>query len=286
MPDQPDHTSSRRADGGDSVDDSLDDPVTELLLDAFEHEVRTRPVDERRLTIGTHVRLQHRRRVRRSQVTAAALLVVAAVPVTVQAWPTSTTSTTPAGVPESGASTTRVTDDLPDMSRARAAVPAGQTLVNDFEAAGGETPLTGLGVGCTMGSPSPRRSVAGWEYEWINQAQPSSQRGAVNLAVTAWPTGEGVVVFDAATTGSGTCRFTEGLQPLPITIDGADQAWAARTDSSPGFPVGTYSQVSGVVRVGDLLVCASLRNLDTDGTTELTAVLSAAVADLRAARHD
>ncbi|GAA0315417.1 hypothetical protein [Kineococcus aurantiacus] len=296
------------------------EPVLALLHDAFDHEVRTRQFNEQQLIAGTRARLRRRVRTRRLQVAAAVLVAAAAVPVTLQAWPTATVSTTPAGQgfsptpsrptpshsslpassasPGPGALTTPASPDpssssagasaatvhLPDLAQTRAAVPAGLTpLPSQGPYAEELTPLTGLGVGCDTHSSLPR-TVAAQKFEWIDERQATAdqEQEVITVLVTMWPTGQGAAAFDGVAGGSGACHFAYAIDPVTVTVPGAEQAWAARTDSAAGFPGVPFHQVTGIARVGDVLVGVSHQGPTSASTSDLTAVLTAAVADVRA----
>lgn len=278
------------------------DTVTDLLRDAFDHDVRARPVDRAGLTAGTRLRLRHRRRVRRIQIAGAALVVALAVPASLQVWPGATVSTTPltpasAPATEPGPPATPPSspetepeavgtpdgdEPLPDVARARAALPAGLTLVNDDGPYGDETtPLTGLGLSCDVASPGPRTRAA-QEFQWADESQTTSDQSVVTLLITRWGSGDAAEVFTAAGDGSGTCRFPVGSAPLDLAVAGAEESWGATTDLGGEYQGRPFAQVSGAARVGDLAVGVSVQGPTPDRVAVLTAVLTAAVADLRA----
>jgi hypothetical protein len=265
--------------------------VTELLRAAFDHDVRTRPVDEHRLTTGTRVRLRHRRRVRRVQVAATALAVAASVAAAVSLWPGTTpaVSTTPVAQSpsESPAGEARidvVAYDLPDMSRARAVLPGGGSLTNLDGVANqyrAETPLAGP-VGCG-GEPGGNLAVQDWsiagrQFQWTDDTVAERED---TLLVSGWPTGTGADVFRAATDGSLPCAMSGQLSPVDLAVPVAEQTWAVVADLG-----GPPAYLTGSVRVGDLIVSASLPAATPTAATarsgELSAVLRAAVDDLRA----
>lgn len=290
-------------------DDQSSDPVTRLLLDAFEMDVRNEPVDQDRLNAGVSTRRRRRRRTRRLQMAGAALVVAAGVPLAVQAWPTSTVSTTPAsqspapaltqaeataGPASPSPSTTPaptstptappatstsglanpdvpVAYDIPDMTRAAAALPAGMSVLSDM----GQYPKspTVMGQECSS-RPFDPPMVAGRQFTWVNEAQRWPRQEGVDLVVTGRATGGGPVAFDALVGNWGVCRFTEETQPFDLTIAGAEQTWAAQTDSQG------LARVSGAARVGDLIVGVSIW-YPQDGRAELAALLTAAVTDLQ-----
>lgn len=166
--------------------------------------------------------------------------------------------------------------DIPDMTRTRAALPAGLTVLGDH----GQYPKspTVMGQECSS-RPFDPPMVAGRQITWWNENQRWPNQAAVELAVTGRATGGGPIAFDALVANTGVCRFTDPTTPFTITVAGADQTWAAHTDSN------RLSFTSGAARVGDLIVGITVEHLAQDEASQvsqLTTLLTAAVADLRA----
>lgn len=163
--------------------------------------------------------------------------------------------------------------DIPDMTRTRAALPAGLVVLGDR----GQYPKspTVMGQACSS-RPFDPPMVAGRQITWWNEIQRWPNQASVDLVVTGRATGGGPIAFDALVANTGVCRFTDPTTPFAITVAGADQTWAAHTDSN-GLPF-----VSGAARVGDLIVGITVLHPAQDAVSELTTLLTAAVADLRA----
>ncbi|NAZ84043.1 hypothetical protein GTR02_19740 [Kineococcus sp. R8] len=162
--------------------------------------------------------------------------------------------------------------DVPDMTRAAAALPPGLTLLSDA----GQYPRspTVMGQACSS-RPFDPPMVAGRQFTWVDERQRWPDQFTVDLVVTGRQTGGGPVAFQALVQDSGVCRFPDAVDPFALTVAGADETWAARYR-----PEG-LTQVLGAARVGDLVVGVSL-NSPEDGPAQLAAVLTAAVDDLRA----
>ncbi len=121
--------------------------------------------------------------------------------------------------------------------------------------------------------------VAGRQITWWNGSQRSSTQSQVDLVVPAGPPA-----------GAGRLRRPRGQHrrvpvhrphhaALPSHRHRGDQTWAARTDSN-GLPF-----VSGAARIGDLIVGITVLHPSADQAaqvSDLTTLLTAAVADLRA----
>ncbi|WP_380176054.1 hypothetical protein ACFEMC_10375 [Kineococcus sp. DHX-1] len=194
----------------------------------------------------------------------------------------STTSITPSIGSTAGSSVglanpnVPVAYDIPDMTRTRASLPAGLTVLSD----GGQYPKspTVMGQECSS-RPFDPPMVAGRQITWWNGSQRSSTQSQVDLVVTGRAAGGGPVAFDALVANTGVCRFTDPTTPFALTVAGADQTWAARTDSN-GLPF-----ISGAARLGDLIVGITVLHPSADQAaqvSDLTTLLTAAVADLRA----
>ncbi|MEZ0163181.1 hypothetical protein AB2L27_00205 [Kineococcus sp. LSe6-4] len=293
------------------------DDLLELQRDlrsALHDELHAGRIDEPGLHTGTRHRLRRRlRRRRRTRAVVGAFALVAAVGVplglqwtsqpsvrttpatsptsaptsTATSTATATSSTSPPVVPTSSTSTSGssvglanpdvpVAYDIPDMTRTRAALPTGLTVLGDY----GQYPRspTVMGQECSS-RPFDPPMVAGRQISWWNGSQRSATQNAVDLVVTGRAPGGGPIAFDALVADTGVCRFTEPTTPFAITVAGADETWAAHTDSN-GLPF-----VSGAARVGDLIVGITVLHPSQDEASqvaELTTVLTAAVADLRA----
>ncbi|GAB3462560.1 hypothetical protein AB1207_10195 [Kineococcus endophyticus] len=280
------------------------DEVTDLLLAAFESEVRTGPVDERSLATGALTRVRRRRSRRRVRTAVAAVVLVAAVPLTLQVWPGGSVSTTPVGTPtgsesrlperpaspstppttptSSGPADPAAQEPPPPLPRTLATVPTGVELISDSGPYQREnSPLAGLGVTCDLTTVHPS-TVSARKWQWNAVDAPADAQEGVTLLVTRWPTGTAQAAFDGLGSDGAACRFGWAVTPFPVSVQGADQTWAATTDFTGDYQGGPVHQVSAAARVGDLAVGVSVESSRPAREEELTSLLSAAVADLRA----